>query len=172
MISPTLFLEIQARIKTNPSSEDETTLLAEVVRLQKFTTEYQKNVLARLDEINECRLLLEEENERLKKVTQSTYFERDACISLIAQLAQSLGLTVGKVQFETLEENRDGTKSMQTQNRVVVDLPSGQVSWDYLDAEAHLFETLPPYAKALEAQTVQSVYTKVMNPQLTELPSC
>lgn len=168
MISPSNFLEIQARVKTNPTSEDETTLLAEVIRLQKFTTEYQKTVLARLDELNECRLLLEEENERLRTVTQSTYFERDACIGLIARLAKTLGLTVGKAQFESIEENRDKTNSLQTQRRVIVDLPGGQVSWDYLESEAHLFESLPAYTKIIETQTVQSVYTRVMNPELGE----
>jgi hypothetical protein len=112
---------------------------------------------ARLNELEQDLVRLEAENSRLRTNTQSTYFERDACIGLIARMAVRLGLKAGCVQRQT---------ELGLERRVVVDLPSGQVSWDYLEAEAHLFEWLPEYPAPVQEQSIQDIYMRVMNPGL------
>lgn len=134
---------------------DASTLLAEVIRLSVFSEDFTKQILARVQTLATDMEALEKENARLRKISESTYFERDACIGLIARLAKLQGMPVGTALFEQ-------------QRRVVVDLPSGQVSWEYLEAEAHLFADLPSYERTLENQTVSEVYSKVMNPNLEE----
>jgi hypothetical protein len=93
---------------------------------------------------------LETENARLRAGSVSAFFERDACISLLAQMADRLGFVAGTVQ-----------------NRVVVELPSGQVSWDFLEEDAHLFSALPPFIGTVIEQDNREIYTKVMNPGFT-----
>lgn len=103
----------------------------------------------KLDVLEKDMLALEAENERLRAGNISTYFERDACVSLIAKMARQLGLNVGT-----------------TANQVVVDLPSGQAAWEYLESEAHLFADLPAYSGSVEDQSIQDIYRRVMNPEL------
>lgn len=44
---------------------------------------------------------------------------------------------------------------------VYIDLPTGQVSWHYHDREAHLFETLPPYAKPWDGHDTPEKYRRL-----------
>ena len=162
MYSPNQLSELKFRLlKPETSSELirelALSLLDEVVRLSTFTEEYSSKVSKKLDGLEQDMLNLEKENDRLRKINVSTYFERDACIGLIARMALLNGIKVGTGKF---------TDGGQSQNRVVIDLPSGQVSWEYLESEAHLFESLPPYNGAIENQTESVTYTRVMNPNI------
>ncbi len=172
MLSSEKFNEIKNR--TQPEQihslevilEDRTLLLAEVERLIKFVKNFSDQVTEKLDGLESQMISLESENERLRRVGNSSHVERDACVGLIAQLALKVGLPVGVGQCPMMEPDSNGQAIAQLENRVIVDLPSGQVSWDYLDHEAHLFEGLFPYTGVIETQTIQEIYVKVMNPQL------
>ena len=170
MLSQTQLAEIRQRLTTEESGEamraDTAALLTEVERLQRFVLEFGAQVTSKVDALEVDMHRLDTENSRLRAVAESTYFERDACIGLICRMAVLLGIRVGVGRFDVMQENMDGRTERHLQNRVVVDLPGGQVSWDFLDDEAHLFDWLPPYEGSLEAQTVQQNYSKVMNPML------
>jgi len=174
MLFPSQIAEMRARIETSIANEGESalandarTLLLEVNRLGALNESFTQNLMARVDAWSDDMESLENENVRLRRNTESTYFERDACVGLIARLARIQGFRVGKGKFEVAETASDGSTGIQVQNRVVVDLPSGQVSWEYFDAEAHLFAELPEYGQPLLIQTVGEAYTKVMNPDLS-----
>jgi hypothetical protein len=159
MLSQAQLVEIKSRIESatgasTPEREDAAALLAEVARLQRSVDAFSENVNTKLAVLEEDMIKLEGENGRLRSVCESTYFERDACIGLIARMATQMGIPAGTLN-----------------NRVVVDLPSGQVSWDYLDSEAHLFEWLPTYAQSLQEQSVRDIYAKVMNPSFDSNPA-
>lgn len=176
MLSQSQLLEIKKRMDaTQPSSAemiqgDRNLLYAEVERLTKFVRNFSDGVNRKLDDLEANMLRLEEENERLRTICRSSNLERDACVGLLAKMARKLGLTVGVGKHEWAEKDAEGQEKVYTQNRVIVELPSGQVSWDYLDTESHLFEELPQYPGAVEMQTIQDTYFKVMNPNF-EAPS-
>lgn len=173
MLFPSDIAKICARVEAASKNggdtvllDDARTLLLEVARLGALNESFTQNLMARVDAWSDDMETLEKENARLRRNTESTYFERDACVGLIARLARIQGFKVGKGKFEVAETGADGAPTSQLQNRVVVDLPSGQVSWEYFDAEAHLFESLPEYDQALQPQTVGETYLKVLNPDL------
>ena len=176
MLSREQLLEIQSRLATQteegsaPASSDiaidqmrrdAQALYSEVERLTRFVVDFSGEVTSKLETLERDMLTLEAENARLRSVTQSTYFERDACVGLISQMAILLGHPAGTGRFNVAEQN--GT---QAQNRVIVDLPSGQVSWEFLEEDAHLFQSLPQYEGQFVDQTIRDIYSKVMSPGL------
>jgi hypothetical protein len=174
MMSHSQLVEIQSRIDSGATSEelrgDAQALLSEVMRLTGFVKEFSSQVTGKLETLEEDMVRMENENARLRSVCESTYFERDACVGLIARLARLNGMPAGTGKFKSQQENSDGSQSLHDQHRVVVDLPTGQVSWEYLEAEAHLFESLPEYAGELKDQSVRDIYSKVMEPGLAVEP--
>ncbi len=146
--------------------EDRVVLLAEVERLLKFVETFSTRVNAQLDILENDMVLLDQDNQRLRKNSRSSDFERDACIGLIAKMAVALKIPVGTKSSAGVELDENGKEKQQIQNRVILDLPSGQVVWEYLESEAHLFETLPAYTRAVETQSIQENYLKIMNPNL------
>lgn len=137
--------------------EDVLALIDEVGKLTDATRKLSANAEAKLKSLEQDMHRLEAENARLRKIADSGYVERDACIGLLARMAVRLGLKTGTAEIQS---------PAGTERRVIVDLPSGQVSWDYLDTEAHLFESLPQYGDPVETLAVQDTYARVMNPQL------
>ena len=87
------------------------------------------------------------ENTRLIAIRNSAYVERDACLGLISQLAMESGYTSG----------------ITTDNTIVVELPSGQVSWVIEKEGVHLFTHLPVYSGTIEEMTIEEKYRRVMN---------
>lgn len=186
MLSPLQLNEIKKRIEFDQSLrvdpqegatnnkgidlEDRLLLVTEVERLTRFVRNFSEQVNQKLDELEGDMVRLEKENERLRKVRKSANVERDACVGLIAQMATVLGIPAGIGKYEMIEPLENGESVTQLQNRVIVELPSGQVSWDYLDSEGHLFEALPHYAGSVENQTLQQNYIKVMNPGFQQTP--
>lgn len=143
--------EIEQRRNEQTGEDDRANLVSEIERLKLYIRDYGSSVSAKLLAIEEEMGQLEEENSRLVLVKRSVSAERDTCINLLCQLAASRGLKVGA----------------SPENRVVVDLPSGQVSWDVNPSEAHLFAWLPPYPDApgsIEELTIEENYRRVMNP--------
>ena len=108
----------------------------------------QTELYLKLNRIEDNMNRLLAENEKLIILRDAAYVERDACVALAARLAQAQGMTVGVVGTET----------------VVVELPSGQVSWEFGASEAHLFEMLPPYTGEIEVLEPVDQYRRVMNP--------
>jgi hypothetical protein len=153
---------IKARVENKETTleqlrNDAQTLLAQFSRQQTYSQELTARVELRLHAIEQDMELLEQENQRLRRNAISTFFERDACVGLLIRLAVAQGMTAGLSQRET----EHGTERL-----VVLDLPSGQVSWEYLDTEAHLFDWLPQYSGSVKDQEVTEIYSKVMNPGL------
>ncbi len=109
-----------------------------------------EEIQTRLDVIETDMNRMTAENLRLLSEKESVYVERDSCIALMVQIAIKQGFNAGLV---------DG-------NIVVLDLPSGQVSWDFAESEAHLFEMLPAYTKPLEEISIGEKYRRVMNPEI------
>ena len=95
------------------------------------------------------------ENLRLVREREGVYVELDTCVSLIAKLAVVHGFTAGIVK---------------KQNLIVVDLPVGQVSFEFLPSEDHLFEGLPEYLRPVEVLDNREKYRRVMNPGLDLSP--
>ncbi len=172
MLTKAQLEEIKSRIAQGRDAspevllEDRVVLLAEVERLLKFVETFSTRVNAQLDILENDMVLLDQDNQRLRKNSRSSDFERDACIGLIAKMAVALKIPVGTQRTASVELDENGKESQQIQNRVILDLPSGQVAWEYLESEAHLFETLPAYPRALESQSIQENYLKIMNPNL------
>lgn len=137
-----------SRMLQSPELTDVPKLLEEIVRLKKFILDYGMGIEAQLGEIDLSRQALVDENQRLIDVKNSALLERDACLGLMLKLANKNGLKVGRAQG----------------NRVALDLPVGQVVWEYADSEAHLFEELPEYAGDVEIQPLLETYSRVMNP--------
>ena len=105
---------------------------------------------AKLDGLETDMERLVAENHRLIQERISSYVELDFCVSLMAKLAVKNGFTAGIIPG----------------NYVVIDLPVGQVSFEFAEAEAHLFSELPPYEKPVEEIDTQEKYRRVMNPGL------
>jgi len=138
-------------IGNNATQEEVIKLVSEVKRLRQYTLDYNASISQKIDTIEENMLLLEAENQRLLFAKGIVYVERDACIGLIAQLAMGHGFRAGTAPG----------------NKVVVDLPSGQVSWEFNETEAHLFSELPPYPNLVEELPIEETYRRVMNPGLS-----
>ncbi len=164
--------EIKSRVASSEAQsaeilkEDRAQLLAEVERLLQFVETFSSRVSAQLDVLEKDMVALDQDNQRLRKNCRSSDFERDACIGLISKMALALNLPVGTQRTESVESDGNGGEVRRFQNQVVLDLPSGQVAWEYLDSEGHLFESLPTYTQAIETQSIQDTYIKVMNPNL------
>jgi hypothetical protein len=45
---------------------------------------------------------------------------------------------------------------------VLIDLPTGQISYHYHDREAHLFEDLPPYTKEWDGHDKETVHSRLV----------
>jgi hypothetical protein len=131
--------------------EDAQKLVNEIDRLNRRFSDYSTSVDQKLDAVENSMLELEAENARLVFAKAAAFAERDTCVALIAQLSAANGLRVG-----TLPDNR-----------VIVDLPSGQVSWEFNDSEGHLFLSHPGYSDPLEDMTIEEKYRRVMNPGLS-----
>ncbi len=110
----------------------------------------QEEINQRLDVIESDMQKLVAENLRLIRERESAFVELDSCVGLIMQLAVANGLKAG----------------LANENTVVLDLPSGQVSWHFEASEAHLFEFLPEYDQPIEEIDVLEKYRRVMNPNL------
>lgn len=120
----------------------------ELEELKQYVRDYNATITAKMDGLEENLTAFEEENSRLRTLKDCLSVERDSCIGLIARLAQQAGYKVGKTTAST----------------VAVDLPSGQVSWQYEASEAHLFEGLPDYEGTIEELDIIEKYRRVMNP--------
>jgi hypothetical protein len=137
-----------SQMKALPTLDAVPVLVAEIERLQKFVRDYSATVTQKIDLIDQNRELLEGENQRLLTAKEIMSIERDACVALVAKLALVSG-------------NRAG---IGRENAVIVDLPSGQVSWQIQESEAHLVEGLPSYTDQIEEIPLEENYRRVMNP--------
>jgi hypothetical protein len=131
--------------------EDATKLIQEIHRMRQYLLDYNSSITKQIDSIEANMLLLEAENSRLLMAKSIVYVERDSCIAFLAQLALAKQFRVGTAADHT----------------IVVDLPSGQVSWQFHESEAHLFADFPAYEEAVEELTIQETYRRVMNPGIT-----
>ena len=102
----------------------------------------------KLNSLESAMQLLVKENKRLIAERESAYVELDAWVSVLGKLAIAHGLTAGLVNATT----------------VAIDLPSGAVTWEFAESEAHLYEAFPLYAKPLEVIEKIENYRRIMNP--------
>ena len=136
------------------SSDNETTLklVSEIERLKNYVADYTSKVNSKVDAIEKDLGHMEAENNALLSSKEIAYVERDACIGLLVQFAVKSGLSAGTAPG----------------NMVIVDLPSGQVSWEYNESESHLFSGLPAYENKIEAMPLEEKYRRVMNPGIND----
>ncbi|MGK5087196.1 hypothetical protein WDW86_06525 [Bdellovibrionota bacterium FG-2] len=135
-------------IRKEFSPEDVAKLIAEVERLRGQVQNYNVSITQKIDTIESDMENLIEENSRLVGVKEGLSVERDACIALMARLARTNGINTG----------------VTTNNTVVIDLPAGQVNWQFSADETHLIETLPTYERTIEDISIEEKYNRVMNP--------
>jgi hypothetical protein len=137
-----------SQMEANLNHEDIPRLISEIKRLKQYVHDYSNSVSHKIDAIEQNMILLENENSRLLSVKDVGYIERDVCIGLLASLAQAKGFRAGTVSDKF----------------VVIDLPAGQVSWEYQSTEAHLFSGLPSYPDPIDEISIEEKYRRVMNP--------
>lgn len=125
-------------------------LMTENAELRKFNYDFGISINKKMDEIEKDLIKFEKENERLLLIKNGLSVERDACIGLVVDLAVAHGLKTGLSGTDT----------------VVVELPSGQVSWKFSADEAHLFAGLPPWVGKVEEMPIEEKYRRVMNSEL------
>lgn len=109
-----------------------------------------EQIEAKLSEIESDMERMIAENTRLIKEREGVYVELDMCVGLMAKLALKCGFNAGTAPGNT----------------VAIELPSGQVTFEYGAEEAHLFKNLSPYEKPIEDISVQEKFARVMNPNL------
>lgn len=125
-------------------------LTAEVERLKKYIADYSSTVTQKIDLIEKDLVRMDAENSRLILAKDLAFVERDACIGLLVKLAMASGWRAGVAHG----------------NAVIIDLPNGQVSWEFNESEAHLFSGLPTYPNSIEEITIEEKYSRVMNANL------
>lgn len=121
-------------------------LLMTIEQMQKESYDYRNTVLRKLNELEKDMERLVKENERHYEIRESAFVERDTCISLLVKMAIKLGFAAGV-----------------SGNNVVLELKTGQVSWDFAESEMHLLEGLPAYTKPIEEIDVVEKYSRIMN---------
>ena len=146
MLTANEIKELNARFIASKNEE----ALALLITMEKMIAEsydYKQAVLRKLTTIENDMGRLLDENEKQIAMREAAFVERDSCVGLLIKLAIKNGLTAG----------------LANGNTVVLELPSGQVSWQFEESEEHLFETLPPYTKAVEEVELVEMYTRIMN---------
>jgi hypothetical protein len=94
----------------------------------------------------------------LQAEKDAAYRERDRVVALVARMAISLGWRAG---LRSHEPDPDPTWDEAWKNVVLIDLPSGQVSWHYHDSERPLFASLPPYPDHWDGHDTAEKYRRV-----------
>lgn len=87
-----------------------------------------------------------------KQALDAVYAERNQCVALIARMASIMGNRVG---LRTSSDFEPGW-----QNCIMIDLPTGQVSWHLKDSELPLFN-FPDYPDAWDGHSTQEKYRRV-----------
>ncbi len=137
-------------LESSLSTDETLKLVQEVKRLRQYLFDYNLAISHKIDAVEKNIDLLEAENSRLLSAKRVVYIERDACIGLLCQLARRSGYTAG----------------LASENRVILDLPAGQVSWSVHPEEIHLFSDLPEYTRPIEDLSIEETYRRIMNPDL------
>lgn len=99
--------------------------------------------------------LVAEAERRGARTADTAYTERNRCVALIARMALVLGWQAG------IRPHEGDLFDEGWNNVVMVDLPTGQVSWHYHDREAHLFADLPAYAGRWDGHDTPEKYRRV-----------
>jgi hypothetical protein len=121
---------------------------SELALLKKQMSDYTASVNAKLGGLEADMEALLAENRRLIDLRESAQVELDLCVALIGRLASKAGLGAGAAGGDT----------------VVVQLPSGQVSWQLSPSQLHALEELPRYPGPVEELEIQEKYKRVMKP--------
>ncbi|MBD1995310.1 hypothetical protein H6G00_01525 [Leptolyngbya sp. FACHB-541] len=96
------------------------------------------------------------EKAELEARIEQLHWERNCCISLIAQMAECLKLTIGL-----------GADPKEPEWPVVfLELPSGQVSWHVPMSEIDNFSFLGAYFYGWDGHTTEEKYDRVLNSDL------
>jgi len=91
-------------------------------------------------------------SEELNKV----YAERDMCVALIARMANLLGWKTDITQHQG-EEWED-----EWRNVVIIQLPTGQVSWHIHDSEKEWFSEIRTFLLQWDGHTTEEKYRRVL----------
>jgi hypothetical protein len=110
------------------------------------------------DEVVSQRNAARAELAALREQKDGAYLERDQLVALAARMARALGWRVG---LRVHEPYPDPTWEPDWCNVVLIDLPTGQVSWHYHDSERPLFDGLPPYPSAWDGHSTAEKYLRV-----------
>lgn len=95
--------------------------------------------------------------ERLRQQKDDAYKERGQVVALLARLAERWGWRVGMAKHP----ESDTTWDADWRNIVLIDLPTGQVSWHLHDDELSLFAGLPEYTKPWDGHSTPEKYDRV-----------
>jgi hypothetical protein len=88
----------------------------------------------------------------------NAYKERNACIAGMAKMALMQGWNVGTRPHQPEDDNWEE----DWRNVVMINLPTGQVSWHYHDSDEYLFSFLPPYQYQWDGHTTEEKYIRLV----------
>jgi hypothetical protein len=91
----------------------------------------------------------------LEQAKDGAYAERNACVAVIARLALDRGWSVG-----LSDHDGPGPLDPDWLNVVVIDLPTGQVSWHFHKNELPLFSWLPRYSGTWDGHSTAEKYAR------------
>ncbi len=86
----------------------------------------------------------------------SAYHERNLCVALIARMALASGLHAGTKQHPA----EDASWEDDWRTILLIDLPTGQVSWHFHDSELELLEGLPGYQGQWDGHDTPTKYER------------
>jgi hypothetical protein len=86
----------------------------------------------------------------LRERKDAAYLERNR---VVAALAKCFPSGIARTAIEGWSEDWHGC--------VYIDLPTGQVSWHFNDAHAHLFDGLPPYTGKWDGHDTDEKYRRL-----------
>jgi hypothetical protein len=92
---------------------------------------------------------------QLSQAKNSAYKERNQVLALAAKLAIEVGCRVG-LSYDCSEHWDD-----EWRNTILIDLPSGQVSWHIHESELALFSFLNQYLGSWDGHSTKEKYQRV-----------
>ncbi len=117
-----------------------------------------------LQDLSNKVILAEQRIEELAKASDESgvvspdavYRERNMCIAGLARLAIRCGYRAGRIEYEA-----DDGSDEKFQHVVIVELPTGQVSWHVKDRELKYFRFLPIHEAPRQANSKEEKYKRI-----------
>ena len=130
--------------------------------LERIAAALEARVVAPTQDTADLVDLLREEVASLKAQKNGAYSERNKVVAAYARLCHAAGTRV------TVAKHQPGPDSAEIwepewSTVVLIELPTGQVSWHFHDSELHLLDGLPRGANDWDGHSTAEKYTRLNN---------